>query len=293
MGISTRSASRPQPVQKAMAAKTTTPKGGKSRAKHHSKSPTLVDVNSILADINLPQTRFANVLTVLGNAAKRNNKTEGNPTPPEGTNPADEEEDKDNLSSSQDSPTTSPGQVTVRINDTPASDPPTNNPITTRNTRLILRGTPHTEKTRQITPETQDFQMSKDPSRRTILNKQSKLLIILGEDEQKKAFHVGDFVGLYSDWPIVKMAILPIGNAKEERMNMFVKCTTALFGEILYIDDTACISSLEITDNNDDNYIYEKAKLPSNFTKLGKWIMIRRGSWVFNRKEKGSSNVYA
>ncbi len=84
MGIPTRSASRPQPVQKATAAKTTTPKGGKSRAKRHSKSPTLVDVNSILADINLPQTRFANVLTVLGNAAKRNDKTEGNPTLPEG-----------------------------------------------------------------------------------------------------------------------------------------------------------------------------------------------------------------
>ncbi len=184
MGISTRSASRPQPVQKATAAKTTTPKGGKSWAKHHSKSPMSVDVNSILADINLPQTRFDNVLTVLGNVVKRNNKTEGNPTPPEGTNPSDEEEDGDNLSSSQDSPTTSPGQVMVRINDTPESDPPTNNPTTTTTTRLILCGTPHTEKTHQITPETKDFQTNKDPSRRTILDKQSKLLINLGEDGQ-------------------------------------------------------------------------------------------------------------
>jgi hypothetical protein len=142
MGISTRSASRLQPVQKATAAKTTTPKGGISRAKRHSKSPTSVDINLILADINLLQTRFANVLTVLGNAAKRNDETEGNPTPPEGTNPADEEEDGDDLSSSQDSPTTSPGQVTVRINNTPESDPPTNNPTTTTTTRSILRGTP-------------------------------------------------------------------------------------------------------------------------------------------------------
>ncbi len=197
------------------------------------------------------------------------------------------------MSSSQDSPITSPGQVTVRINDTPESDPPTNNPATTTTTRSIFCGTPHTEKTHQIIPKTKDFQTNEDPSRRTILNKQSKLLINLGEDGQKKAFHVEEFVGLYPAWPIVEVAILPTGNAKEERMNMFVKCITALFGEILYVDDTACIPPLEITDNNDDNYISEKAKLSSNFTKLGKWIMISRGSWVFNRKEKGSSNVYA
>ncbi len=76
-------------------------------------------------------------------------------------------------------------------------------------------------------------------------------------------------------------------------MNMFVKCITALFEEILYIDDSACITSLEITDNNNDNYISDKAQLPSNFTKLGKCIMISGGSWVFNKKEKGSSNMYA
>ncbi len=102
-----------------------------------------------------------------------------------------------------------------------------------------------------------------------------------------------DFAGLYPAWPIIEEAISPIGNAKEERMNMFVKCITALFGEILYIDDSACIAPLEITNNNNDNYISDKAQLPSNFTKLGKWIMISRGSWVFNKKEKGSSNVNA
>jgi len=126
-----------------------------------------------------------------------------------------------------------------------------------------------------------------------ILDKQRKLLIYLGEDGQNKEFHVEDFVGLYPAWPIVEVAISPTGNAKEERMNMFVKCITALFGEILYVDDTACIGPLDITDNNEDNYISDKSKLPSNFTKLGKWIMISGGSWVFNKKEKGSSDVYA
>ncbi len=76
-------------------------------------------------------------------------------------------------------------------------------------------------------------------------------------------------------------------------MNMFVKCITLLFGEILYVDDTATIAPLEITDNSKENYITNKAKLPSNFTILGKWIMISGGSWVFNKKEKGRSKVYA
>jgi hypothetical protein len=159
----------------------------------------------------------------------------------------------------------------------------------TSTTRSILQGST----THQITPETNDFQTNDDPSRKKILDKQNKLLINLGEDRQRKAFHVEDFAGFYPAWPIIEVAILPTGNAKEERMNMFVKCITALFGEILYVNDSACIAPLEITNDNDDNYISDKAQLPSNFTKLGKWIMISRGSWVFNKKEKGSSNVYA
>ena len=34
------------------------------------------------------------------------------------------------------------------------------------------------------------------------------------------------------------------------------------------------------------------ADLPTNFTKLGKYVMISGGSWVFNKKEKGSNDVY-
>ncbi len=66
---------------------------------------------------------------------------------------------------------------------------------------------------------------------------------------------------------------------------------STLWGDT-YVDNTACIAPLEITDDNKDNYISNKAKLPSNFMILGKWIMISRGSWVLNKKEKGSSNVY-
>ncbi len=74
---------------------------------------------------------------------------------------------------------------------------------------------------------------------------------------------------------------------------MFVKCITLLFGKIIYVDDTAGIAPLEITDDNKDNFIHGKSKLPSNFTRLGKWIMISGGSWVFSKKEKESNDVYA
>jgi hypothetical protein len=104
---------------------------------------------------------------------------------------------------------------------------------------------------------------------------------------------VEDFVGLYPAWPIVEIVISPTGNAKEERMNTSVKCILLLFGEILYVDDTAAIAPLEITDDSEENYITDKAKFLTNFTKLGKWIMISGSSWVFNKKEKGSSNIYA
>ncbi len=60
-------------------------------------------------------------------------------------------------------------------------------------TRSILQGST----THQITPETDNFQTNDDPSRKKILDKQNKLLIYLGEDGQRKAFHVEDFAGFY------------------------------------------------------------------------------------------------
>jgi hypothetical protein len=59
MGTATCSGNRQPPVQKATTAKTATPKGGKRQLeRQHSKSPMSVDVNTILANINLPQTLF-------------------------------------------------------------------------------------------------------------------------------------------------------------------------------------------------------------------------------------------
>ncbi len=62
---------------------------------------------------------------------------------------------------------------------------------------------------------------------------------------------------------------------------------------MLYVNKTAMIASIDITNNDVASFIKTKADLPSNFTKLGKHIMISSGSWVFNKKEKGSNDVYS
>ena len=106
------------------------------------------------------------------------------------------------------------------------------------------------------------------------------------------SYHVTNFVGLYLVWLIVEFSMAPTGATKDERMTSFIKCVTALLGEMLYVDDTAMIAPINITDNDKASFIKTKVDLPTNFTKLGKHIMISRGSWVFNKKEKGSNNIY-
>jgi hypothetical protein len=149
----------------------------------------------------------------------------------------------------------------------------------------ILRSDHPADTTKQTMTEATDFERDNSPARKMILDRKHRLFITIGEDGNKKSFQVEDFAGLHPVWPIVEVAILPTGNAKEERMNMFVKYITLLFGKILYVNDTTGIVPLEITNNIEDNFIHDKSKLPSNFTRLGKWIMISGGSWVFSKKD--------
>jgi hypothetical protein len=109
---------------------------------------------------------------------------------------------------------------------------------------------------------------------------------------KETAYHVMDFAGFYLVWPIVKFSMAPTGTSKDKRMTSFIKCVTALLGEMLYVDESAMIAPIDITDDKEASFIKSKAHLPLNFTKLGKHIMISGGSWVFNKKEKGSNNVY-
>jgi hypothetical protein len=76
-------------------------------------------------------------------------------------------------------------------------------------------------------------------------------------------------------------------------MTAFIKYVTALLGEMFYVDDMAMIAPIDITNNNEASFIKMKADLLTNFTKLGKHIMISGSSWVFNKKDKGNNDVYA
>jgi hypothetical protein len=110
---------------------------------------------------------------------------------------------------------------------------------------------------------------------------------------KETSYHVTDFAGLYPVWPIIKFSMSPTGNTKDERMSSFTKCVTALLGKMLYVDNTAMIAPIAITDDDIASYILSKADLPTNFIKLGKHIMISGSSWVFNKKERVNSNVDA
>jgi hypothetical protein len=126
-----------------------------------------------------------------------------------------------------------------------------------------------------------------------IINRQNKMYIVHDENKQESRFHVEDFVGLFPLWPIIEMLIAPTGSTKDERMTNFVQCFASLFAEIKYLNDTAAIAPINIYDDGKDNLITDRSGLPDNFTKLGKWLMISGGSWVFEKKEKGNGEVFA
>jgi hypothetical protein len=103
-------------------------------------------------------------------------------------------------------------------------------------------------------------------------------------------FHVKDFAGLLPVWPIVELALTPSGASKDKRMNQFAQCVLALFGEILLVDGKAGIAPIKITNDKAEDLITDKLHIPRNFTKLGKWLIMSGGSWVFN---KANNDVYA
>jgi hypothetical protein len=109
-------------------------------------------------------------------------------------------------------------------------------------------------------------------------DRQNMLFTAYSDNGMKEtSYHVTDFAGLYPVWPIIEFSMAPTGEAKEDRMNSFVKCVAALFGEILFVNDTAKIATISITEE-ESKYITTKANLPFNFTKLGQYIMISGGS---------------
>ncbi len=157
----------------------------------------------------------------------------------------------------------------------------------------ILWHAPATSPAEILIPSPIEVPKSNNPAGKTIINRQCKLLIVIDEDGHEKMLQMEDFFGLYPAWPIIELPISPSGNTKDDMMKHFVKCCASLFAKILYVDDSAAITPIEITNDREDSYITDKVNLPTNFTKLGKWIMFSGGSWVFSKKDKGKNDMYA
>jgi hypothetical protein len=103
-------------------------------------------------------------------------------------------------------------------------------------------------------------------------------------------FHIEGFACLFPIWPFVEFALAPSSASKDKRRTQYVHCVLSLFGEILLVDKKAVIAPIEIMNDKAEDLITDKSIIPSNFTKLGKWLMMSGGSWVFN---KANYNVYA
>ena len=125
-----------------------------------------------------------------------------------------------------------------------------------------------------------------------VYNHSNMLFKMYSDDGMKEtSYHIMNFACLYPVWLIIEFLVAPTGEAKDNHMNLFTKCVVALLEEILYVTDTVKIATISIMDD-ESSYISLKTDLPSNFTNLGQYIMISGGSWVFNKKVKGSNNIY-
>jgi hypothetical protein len=163
---------------------------------------------------------------------------------------------------------------------------------TPRRCKFILHSSTNT---RPPDHEDKDEGLTTTTTQPTEIHDRSQMLFRMFSDDgtEETSYHVIDFAGLYPIWPIVEFSMSPTGNTKDKGISSFTKCFTALLGEILYVNSKAMIAPIAITDDNSSSYISSKADIPTNFTKLGKHIMISGGSWVFNEKERGNNNVYA
>ncbi len=96
------------------------------------------------------------------------------------------------------------------------------------------------------------------------------LYCIFSDDGMKEAvYHVTNFARFYPVWPIVNFSMVPNGATKDKRMTSFIKCVTALLGEMLYVDNMAMITPMDITNDKKASFIKTKADRSTNFTKLG------------------------
>ncbi len=272
-----------------------------------SGSPKENNTNLHIVTINLSRDRFNNVLTTLGGASPSKNAT-----PPElSTGPQDEQQDllfQPALDFNEPANKTSQECIgsTVRIDETPTSKAPALSPqagqeattlMPEEGMQLRLPRCPILRNSELIRPqrqmETQPHKDTNDKDDGVILDRANKLLREMKSRHEVDSYHVEDFAGLFPVWPIVKLAMSPTGQTKDERMTQFVKCVMSLFGEILIVDKKAAIAPIAILNDLAEDMITDKTNIPFNYMKLSKWVMLSGGSWVFNKKERGSNDIYA
>jgi hypothetical protein len=310
MAIATRSLiNKEKPASRALVAIAPSPAEchQEQRSERLAKSPRATNVNSLLAEINRPSNCINNVLQALGPSKDPANGVDHS-TPSDLTLLTDktnqvtplasptgvDQEPPEALATNRETDVEDSPQARVRISDmteTVNADPSPAALPTTRGSILqpTLLGVSQSSNT-----SLSDNEASSNETHVKEVHNCSNMLFKVYSNNGMKAtsYYVMDFAGLYPVWPIIEFWMAPTGEAKDDRMTSFIKCVVALFGEILYINNTAKIATISIT-KDESSYIGSKADLPTNFTKLGQYIMISGGSWVLNKKAKGSNNVYA
>ncbi len=279
------------------------------------------NINMYIANINLSRDRFDNVLTSLGGLPSStqddtppdSSDGTGDPSLSSGEPPADHKNDHitnissptgvDTLQAGILSPANTanpsgneqqqtPSNKGVCINETAVHVKPTMTPA--GSTPRCCKSIPHlSTNTRPPDHKDKDEGLTTTTTQLAEIHDRSqKLFRVFSDDRMEEtSYNVIDFAGLYPIWLIVEFSMSPTGNTKDKRMSSFMKCVTTLIGKMLYVDSKAMIAPIAITDDDSSSYISSKANIPTNFTKLGKHIMISGGSWVFNEKERGNNNV--
>jgi hypothetical protein len=277
-----------------------------------SRSPRGENVNVHLAELNLPGSLFNRGLMILGKEGQKDldslcilrvptlEKTQEHappdspvgvkegimvPTLNEGTFPPEQQ-----------------AQPVIRINNNPTPSSLRESPATSDNNTApisVLKNPSPAPAKGDESPKTQAPSLGSltlnglEQGSDYVIDRQNKMYIVYNENKKESRFHIKEFVGLFPSRPIIEMSITPTGSTKDERMTNFVRYFASLFAEIKYVDDTVAIAPINIYDDGKDNFITDRSSLPDNFTKLGKWLMISGGSWEFDKKDKGSGEVFA
>jgi hypothetical protein len=226
MGITTRAAiAKEKQTSKAITTTTATPK--ERRFERQSKSPRSANVNSLLAEVNLPVTQFDNVLEALRPSNSPTDNSLDNPCnlpPPTDKNnqvtqlmsPTGVETQAigfpapvDNVSpQANESPQdqTTPASRSVRINETATLvDIAMTTTGTSQHCQSILLSTNNSN---PPTPGAAPEEMNPTSKNRPIKiydSKQMLLRVFSNNGIKESCYHVTDFAGFYLVWPIVQL----------------------------------------------------------------------------------------